>query len=659
MTLLLVIGTQAATKSRRAKRQIRAWILPAYTMIADTVRLDTSYLNLPMRNLQDDYSVSYAWDGNIVAPIQSRLYFDRLHKIEDIFGVPYQPYVITPQDVRFYNTTVPYSKIGYQHGFTTYHEEHELDFLFTGNLNKRLNLGLQLNYQNGAGHYAFQEAKLFNGAVFGSYNGDHYFLHATATWNYMSNFENGGIQNVDDLNSSLEPEDIPVRIKGMSGYSYVSGMLNHGYSLTVQRTRVDTIEVKNEEGKWEKTDTTITYHIPVITFAHTFETNNSIRRYREKDSVNAAFYDNTYRNPFQTRDTSNVLTISNTLSVTFEEEFNKLLHFGFSVYARNECQRYIYRSNEYYDPGLALQGNSIERVAATAHLMADSLTNQHWVNNTFVGGTIHKKTGNWVRFLIHGEVCPLGYKIGQFMVHGNVNLSIPVRKDTFYIRALAEVANAKPSWYYEQYISNHHMWVNDFNKEYRFHVGGEVAYPTKWVKPRVKIDFENVTNLIYFDHKGYPIQNEGNAQVFAADVRCDITTPWINLENNIIYQTASSVIPVPALILYHNLYYHGTWFKSLDTQIGVDLRYFTRYYAPILCPALGQFAVQDQVKIGNYPLMSVYANFYVRQLYLRFYVQYTHINHLFMRSNINYLAMPNYPMNPDIFRLGVTWHFYR
>jgi len=201
--------------------------------------------------------------------------------------------------------------------------------------------------------------------------------------------------------------------------------------------------------------------------------------------------------------------------------------------------------------------------------------------------------------------------------------------------------------------------VNDFNKEYRFHVGGEVAYPTKWVKPRVKIDFENVTNLIYFDPQGNSLQNEGNAQVFAADVRCDITTPWINLENNIIYQTASSVIPVPALTLYHNLYYHGTWFKALDTQIGVDLRYFTRYYAPILCPALGQFAVQDQVKIGNYPLMSVYANFYVRQLYLRFYVQYTHINHLFMRSNTNYLAMPNYPMNPDIFRLGVTWHFYR
>ena len=122
---------------------------------------------------------------------------------------------------------------------------------------------------------------------------------------------------------------------------------------------------------------------------------------------------------------------------------------------------------------------------------------------------------------------------------------------------------------------------------------------------------------------------------------------------------ASKELPVPAVVLYHNLYYHGTWFKALDTQIGVDLRYFTRYNGQILCPATGQFCVQDQVKIGNYPFLSVYANFYVRLLHLKFYVQYTHFNHLFMKQNIDYLAMPSYPMNPDIFRLGILWHFYK
>ncbi|MBR2266485.1 MAG: hypothetical protein IJ882_07495, partial [Paludibacteraceae bacterium] len=61
--------------------------------------------------------------------------------------------------------TLPFSNIAYKKGFTTYHEENEVNFLFTGNITKRFNLGLQMNYLNAAGHYQNQENKLFNGSV--------------------------------------------------------------------------------------------------------------------------------------------------------------------------------------------------------------------------------------------------------------------------------------------------------------------------------------------------------------------------------------------------------------------------------------------------------------------------------------------------------------
>ena len=96
----------------------------------------------------------------------------------------------------------------------------------------------------------------------------------------------------------------------------------------------------------------------------------------------------------------------------------------------------------------------------------------------------------------------------------------------------------------------------------------------------------------------------------------------------------------------------------MDTQFGVDLKYFTKYNAPVLCPATGMFATQQEVKIGNYPWMSVYANFYVRSIRLRFFAQYQHINHLFMTKSTEYLAMPDYPTNRDVFRAGLAWHFY-
>ena len=191
--------------------------------------------------------------------------------------------------------------------------------------------------------------------------------------------------------------------------------------------------------------------------------------------------------------------------------------------------------------------------------------------------------------------------------------------------------------------------------------GATVAYPYKWVKPRIDFSFENQTNPIYVSAADWkPRQFRGNVQIITGDIGLDITTPWVNLENRAVIQhsTNDSVMPVPLVILQHRLYYHGTWWKALDAQMGVDVRYFTRYHAPVLCPATGMFATQSDTQVGNYPWMSAYASFYVRSIRLRFFFHYQHINHLFMRGNIDYLSMPNYPTNRDTFRAGLAWHFY-
>lgn len=647
-------------KKETVKTVIRSWQLPSPAYHADTVPIDTNFLNLPMREPVNEYSISNVWNGSLISPVQSRLYFVRPNLVEDIFGKQYTPYLITPENVKFYNTTIPFSNVAYKKGFTTYHEENEVNFLFTGNINKRINLGLKLNYLNAAGHYLNQENKLFNGAVFGSYNGDHYSLQAAFMFARISNFENGGINDPEDLKGTLEPEDIPVRMKGMSAYRYLSGFVNHYYSITKEREFHDTIEVVNNFGEKEKRDSLRIEHIPVITFAHTIDINNSNRRYIEQD-VPSGYYSNSYRNWSETRDSSDVLTIKNTLAVTFEEEFNTLLKFGAVVYASNECQRF------YYPIGvnavdLPTFNNPTDTIMSfDMHYQRLDTGRYQWTNNTFVGGSIFKKRGKYLRYSAGGDVCVLGYKLGQFQVNGNVTGNIPVGKDMMSFSAQVSFKNETPTYYLQHYTSNHFMWNNDFSKPMRFHVGGEVAYPTTWIKPRVNIDFENVTNPIWFAASdGLPHQYDGNVQLLAANVRCDLTTPWVNLENNVVYQhSSSSIIAVPTITLYHNLYYHGTWFKALDAQIGVDLRYFTKYHSPILNPATGQFCSQDAVEIGNYPILNVYANFFVRYLHLNFFAHYTHFNHLFMRENTNCQIMPNYPYNPDVFRAGLCWYFYR
>lgn len=661
--LLVAVSGVAAQNNKAQKRpvtRIRTWQIDGLTTLADTVSLDTTYLNLPMKGVLNDFSISNVWNGNTVSPVQSRLWFKNVKKVDDVFGQQYQPYTITPQDVRFFNTTTPYSRIGFNHGFKSGHEENEVNFLFTGNLNKQINLGAEINFEKSYGHYTNQEGKYVNGAVWTSYDGDHYFVHGAFSFNTLSNFENGGLRNIEDLKGDLNPEDMPVSLKGMSGYKYIAGYLNHGYKLCLTQERHDSIEVVNGFGEKEMQDTVIHEYVPLMTFSHTFETNNSVHRYIEQQA-NQGFYPDILNNPKETHDSTNVLTIQNTLAVTFEEAFNKVLHFGATVYARNECQRFAIPQSPGSDTTWAPYNNDpLDMLSYPSRQYDDTLFQDQWTNNTFVGGTIYKKTGKYFFYEAGGEVCLLGYKIGQFHVGGQVNAFFPVGKDSMDIEAKVRFGNEAVNYYLQHYRSNHFAWDNDFTKPMSLKVEGTVKYPTKWVKPAVNIGFDNRTNYIYFDAvDGKPHQFDGNVQVFSADVQCDLTTPWVNLENHIVYQVSSNeVIPVPALTLYHNLYYHGTWFKALDTQWGVDLRYFTKYNAPVLNPALGQFCVQNEVQIGNYPVMNVYANFYVRLLHLKFYIQYTHWNALFMRESGNYLAMPSYPMNRDVLRAGVVWHFY-
>ena len=621
---------------------IKAWQLDPWTGVADTLSgIDSSYLHLPMRDVLNDYSISNTTNSNLISPVQSRIYFSRQRTTDFLFANAYTPYIITPQQVKFYHTTTPYSTIAYKKGFVTNLGQSDISFSFTGNVTRRVNLGMTIDYLNSFGRFANLEGKTVYGSVFGSYNGDHYSLQGAFTWNTLSNFENGGLQNINDLQGKLKPEDLPVNIQGMSGLRYLSGYLNHYYSICVERERKVNYRERNEEGEWEKKDSIKIEYVPVTTFRHIFEVNDATKRYIEKDAQ--GFYPNTYYNQNTTADSAACLSIKNTLSVTFEEEFNTWLKFGATVYAMNETQRHLSLLPVYSD---------------SVGLPPDITFENRWTNNTYVGGALYKNRGKHIHYGFDGNVCLLGYKLGEFQINGHIDGGFKLGKDSMTIAAKAFFRNETPDYYLQRYRSNHYEWDNDFNKQYRLHISGEIAYPTKWVKPKLKVSFENITQPIYFDTDGIPKQMDGNIQVLAADLQLNITTPWVNLDNSIVYQLSSSdKMPLPTLTLYNNLYYHGTWVKVLDVQIGVDMRFFTKYYAPILNPALGQFCVQNEVQVGNYPVMNVYANFYVRKLRLKLFAQYQHFNASFM--NKQYFEMPSYPMAPDMFRAGIAWHFYK
>lgn len=93
--------------------------------------------------------------------------------------------------------------------------------------------------------------------------------------------------------------------------------------------------------------------------------------------------------------------------------------------------------------------------------------------------------------------------------------------------------------------------------------------------------------------------------------------------------------------------------KVLTVQLGANVYYNTAYYAPYYEPATQQFQVQNEVKVGNYPLINAYVNFHLKQA--RFFVMAYNLSSKFAEPN--YFSLAHYPLNPMVLKMGIAVTF--
>lgn len=598
---------------------IKTWHVSNRFGIVDSIPVDTAIINYHNTSSIDKYSIANSFNGNLGSPIQSKIYFDRLSNPDFIFATPYIPYLLTIDNATFYNNKKPFSILEYKTGGTQFRVEDRLKFLFTGNVNKRLNFGTTIDYISAGGEYGNQATKRFEGSLFGSYNGKHYSATGLVATDNLSNFENGGIKDLSYiLNpiSGFKTKDIPTNTNGISNLRQTQFFYNHQYSIGFERPfKVNADSVRMD-------------YVPVTRFAHTIKLYEVRKRFYEK-ATDLNFYANTYRPYKLTNDTASLQTMTNNLSVSMEEEFNKWMKFGLTAFIENDVQRYGFEQ--------------------------DTILHNAIKTSTRVGGILSKQRGERFTYNVLGEVDFLGYKAGNFRLEGNMGGFFKLWKDSIALVAKGFVRSDKPSFFMENYESNHFKWKNNnFNNTYRTNVGGTFSIPTRSFALNVSV--ENITNFLYFNNEALPTQHQGNIQIIGANLKQAFHVGIFTLENNVVYQLSSQpqILALPDLTLYHNLYVSTKWFKALDLQLGADVRYHTAYFAPAYMPATGQFHTQSDIKIGNYPVVNLYLNFHLKRT--RLFIEYYHINQLFMKGT--YLSMPNYPIDPAILKAGLLWNFY-
>lgn len=605
---------------QKPKRFVKSWHIHEQFAIADTVPMDTARLNYQDQNIVEKLSIANSYNGNYGSPIQSMLYMKRPQGADFMFEDAYKPYLMDVPAALFYDATFPFTNLTYLTGGPVSHREEQVKFLFTASPSKKVNFGTNLDYINSKGRYGDgkQAAQRFSGSLFGRYTGKHYSAYGLAAINNHLNHEFGGLSDLQLLTNkdvAVQHKDMPVFMHGYSAFKKNTFYYNHNYSIGINR------EVRVNE------DSTAYEYVPVTRFGHMIKYEEMKKRYYEP-RLERRFYENTYDTIHASNDTTAVRTLTNMLSVNIAEEFNRWMRFGVTAYVENEVQQFTF--------------------------FKDSLLQRATKSNTRVGGMLSKTQGSNLRYSVLGDIYLIGYKLGEFRLEGKAEGQFKIGKEDILLSADAFIRNEAPSYFIQQYYSNHFRWENNFTKMYKTHVGGTFSLPKR--KTKLHVAVENLTNLIYFNEKAIPLQHSGNVQVLSADLKQDISFGAFTLENNAVYQVSSNqeVLPLPTLALFHNFYYHGKWFVDLYPQIGVSMRYHTKYFAPSYMPATGQFYNQRGVEIGDYPMLSAYANFHLKKA--RFFFEYNNIGSFFLKGWGYH--MPNYPINPPMLKMGLSWNFY-
>ena len=408
-----------------------------------------------------------------------------------------------------------------------------------------------------------------------------------------------------------------------------------------KKTQVDTAWMKKE-------------FVPVTSFIHTLKFDN-YRRIYQAYKTPTDFYANTYTvDELLTGDSIYDKTrhyrLKNTFALSLLEGFNKWAKAGLKAFITSELRHFTLPSATGIDT-----------------------YNEH---NLSFGAQLSKKQGKTFHYDAIAETWLTGEDAGQLKIDGSADLNFKLFGDTLTLTANGFFYRLNPTFYYRHYHSRHAWWDNtNMSKILHSKIQGILNYQKTRTTLRVAVD--EIKNYTYFasshtitsgkrvNHAITVNQNSGAIHLLTASLSQDFTFGPLNWESVITYQNSSNktVLPVPTLNLYSNVYLRFKIAHVLRCDFGADVRYFTKYYAPDYVPSLGQYAVQtntnttgsdSRVEIGNYPVVNVYANFHLK--HTRFFIMMSHLNA--GTGKKNYFYTPHYPLNQSILRFGLSWNFF-
>lgn len=569
-------------------------------------------------------------------------YFERARFFDFTFAQPYGAYTYEMENVPFYNLKKPYMHMTYlESGQKKYREE---QFGLTVAHNISPSTGFNINYKarGTRGQYTRQRTKNHNLEVAFSHTGKRYTLHAAYINNHIEQQENGGVVGEWAITDTVfeMPSGVPMRL----GSAQAENIYRNNAFFVEQSYGIPLLPVT-------ESDFSIV-HLPAVYIGHSFEYNAWSKTYSDVRSTyinergerddkgnfvptEHSYYENWYINPDASRDSIYERRISNRLFVQ-AQPWNRdgvvgTLNggVGFDLYTYSQFAMQTYLSGRYQK----------ENKSAF-----------------FVYGGVDGKIRRYVDWGADFKFYPSGYRGGDLSIGAHLALKAKIRQHPLILEGSFSLERRTPGYWQQNLFSNHYTWFTPLDKETdtRF----EVAFRMPSIALEVGVKEGVVDRKIYYGADSHIAQSSGAVSLTSVYARKDFRIGGLHLDHRVLLQWSSDqeVVPVPLVSAFLSYYYEFWVVRNvLRMQIGADCRYNTAYYAPGYNPALSTFYNQREVETGNYPYTDLFIMGKWKRM--RIFLKYQHFNKG-LWGNGEYFSAAHYPLNPGMFKMGISWGFY-
>lgn len=634
-----------APEKPKIPSHIKTWEVSKIGSVVKSTELDTTLTFYHVYQPISQKSISNTFTGNNGGAYISNDFFNRTYNSDFYFARSFDAYWLTPSQIRYFNTTTPYSLLDYsQSENRSKKNETRFNVILSQNVNKKFNYEFIYNQSKSQGQYLNQETKFHNLAIATSYLSDNFLSHSNIIFNRLQGEENGGLVADQTFDDSQKTENYLVKMDD------ALNKLQNNNIYTINEYRLGKkIEADTATNTKEK-------FIPRVGFMHEFELSNNKRRFT-KTADSEDFFTNNYINTGLTNDSARYTRVTNIFQIKFYEAPDRKYTFGKRAYIGND-QLWHHASSQVDD----LAAIPFPLIGSYFYPTSSSLNNQLLTNklffskqtNTYIGGGIFRNEGKFWQWEAEGRIYLTGYRSGQTELKGFLNKPIKIGRDTTSLRIEGSLKTLVPEYFDMYFFSNNFIWKNNFKNLNEMTIRSSIH--SQQYKATIGMNYSLIGNYIYNNANALPAQAGSELLMLSAYLNKDFESDHWVIRTQALAQKASNenLIHLPAFAGFVSLNYRTIISKVMHFQLGADARYNSAFYADAYEPATARFYLQNKQLIGKYPYIDVHANLKLKRT--RFFFVMMNVASGFAGNN--YFMAPDYPYYRRTYRIGLAWSFY-